>query len=137
MSTRSQQRISLQLIIGLGFVLMLSLVFWAYNLGKGRGAVEHRPLQRRAEHVEREGVEEQVHEVAVQEAVADHLPGQEADAEQVAFGRDADRMVAQRPEREVLHDRIAREHLQQEADAQGPEQADGGRGKSHAEGSRR
>src|SRR5688500_11159266 len=38
MSTRSNQRISLQLIVGLGFVLMLSLVFWAYNLGKGRGA---------------------------------------------------------------------------------------------------
>ena len=40
MSTRSTRRISRELLIGLSFMLMLALVFGAYNLGKGQGAAD-------------------------------------------------------------------------------------------------
>lgn len=40
MATRSNRRISRELLIGLGAVLMLAVIFWAYNLGKGRGAAQ-------------------------------------------------------------------------------------------------
>ena len=76
---------------------------------------------------EREGVEEQVAEAAVQESVGEDLPGQEADEAAVA-----DRMLAQRPQRQVAHHLFGQQVLQQESRAHGPEQAGGDRWHAHA-----
>ena len=78
------------------------------------------PLDLAAEHVEREHVEEDVRDAAVQEAVADELPGLEAGAGLQAGAR--------RPKGEPLDERQVGRRLQQEDGDVGYDQRLGDRG---------
>jgi hypothetical protein len=84
-------------------------------------------LERGTEHVQRERIEEQMAEAAVQEPVGEYLPGQETDKAAVA-----DRVFAQRPQRQVTHHFFGQKVLQQESRAHGPKQAGGDRWHAHA-----
>jgi hypothetical protein len=73
-----------------------------------------------------------VSEAAVQETVGEDLPGQEADADRRAVLGESGGIFAQRPEHEVVQDFRTDHLLQQETDAEGPEQGGGDRGQAHA-----
>src|SRR5690606_26964026 len=69
---------------------------------------------------------------SVQVVESEEPPGHGADAGRVALGGHADRILAGGPQGERLEQDVAGDDLQEEADAERPEQGGGGRRKSHA-----
>jgi hypothetical protein len=94
------------------------------EIGEGHPARAPDALEVGAEHPHREHVEQDVEDVAVQEAVGHQLP------------RRSDRQRAQsravaRPQREPLHHQPPEGHLQEEAEDVGDDQRLGERGHGH------
>ena len=83
-------------------------------------ALAEDPLDRGTEHVEREHVEHEMHQAAVQEAVGDDLPGQESHGSHCA-------RAAERPKGEERDELLCRHRLHQEYDAVDEKQQPGDR----------